>query len=228
MHICGKNGVRYCAVTVLILLVAAPCAFAQGYAKQGFYLGLYLPYNAVGDEDFDGKSYMTDDNQEVVVLLPEIDSAFGLGLAFGYRFSKASFEINYLQSSHDADWSNAGWVAMGDEAELSIFNLDARYYFNTGDAVQPFIYGGINLTTLTAKDFAADPYSSDDAEFRGAGFNIGGGVAFYLTPQFALTGTVLYRYVKMEDLDAAGVSGEIDHSLNASDVNFMLGTSFTF
>ena len=93
---------------------------------------------------------------------------------------------------------------------------------------EPFIYGGINLTTLTAKDFAADPYSSDDAEFRGAGFNIGGGVAFYLTPQFALTGTVLYRYVKMEDLDAAGVSGEIDHSLNASDVNFMLGTSFTF
>jgi outer membrane protein W len=228
MLVWGRRWVWYSAVVLLVVLIAAPCALAQGYAKQGFYLGLYVPYNSVSDEDFDGTSYLTDEEADVLVLVPEVDSALGLGIALGYRFSKASVEINYLWSNHDAEWSHNGLIATGDEAELSIFNLDGRYYFNTADAVQPFLYGGINITTLTAKDFAADASGPDDAEYHGAGINFGGGVAFYITPQFALNGTLYYRYVTMTSLDAAGESGSLDDDMDASSVNLMVGASFTF
>lgn len=88
----------------LLILGGASAVFA----KQGFYLGLAIPYNTIGG-DFDGESFILRGHDifivEGIIIQPEIDGALGFGILLGCGFTPAwALELDFLTSSHDAEW----------------------------------------------------------------------------------------------------------------------------
>lgn len=95
-------------------------------AKEGFYLGLQIPYNMV-DGDFDNTT------------MPEVDPGAGFGLIAGYTFIPSlSMEIDWSGSSHKSAGATIG---------LGEFSLNGKYSFMTNE-LQPYLFAGVGAFTL--------------------------------------------------------------------------------
>jgi len=82
---------------VIAAAVMALTLVSQSYAREGFYLGLQIPYNTIGG-DFDN------------VKMPEVDAGSGFGFIAGYGFSPAfSLELDWAGSGHSSAGANIGF-----------------------------------------------------------------------------------------------------------------------
>lgn len=96
------------------------------FAKEGFYLGLQVPYNMV-DGDFDNTT------------MPEVDPGAGFGLIAGYTFIPSlSIEIDWSGSSHKSAGATIG---------LGEFTLNGKFSFMTNE-LQPYLFAGVGAFTL--------------------------------------------------------------------------------
>src|SRR3990172_2133588 len=190
------------------------------YAKDGFYLGLTVPYNTI-DGDFDGKTFEV--GEEEINIVPDIESNFGLGITLGGRFGKGAFELSYLRSSHDATWLGANF-----DVDYNLVNLDGKYYFLADKPMQPYLLLGLCLPWLVVKDGSANVDGDvDDATYTGIGLNVGGGIAYYFHPQVSINAGIVYRWIGYRHLSGVSESGSLDETLNGSGLNYIVGMTFT-
>ncbi len=172
------------------LMLAASFAFAQEqkpYAKNGFYLGVSVPRNAI-EGSFDGETVLTGGGE--LIAVPKVASSFGYGFLFGGRTGQSALEVGYLRSRH-----NVTFLEAPGKADYHILNLDARYYLSAKSAAQPFVLIGATLDWLIVKEGSASETEVGDATFQGGGFSIGGGLAIYLHPRVSLSGEAAYRLI---------------------------------
>jgi hypothetical protein len=196
--------------------------------KRGFYAVGYVAAGSV-DGDFDGSTVFTgvaplDDS----IFLDDIDFGVGFGVGIGYRFDDIGFEINWQRTYHDHSF---GATDYGSGVEMNTLNFDFRYYFMTDTPLQPFVLLGAAYPWLDIDNGSVDTTTLEvgEANFSGLGFNFGGGVNFYITPQIAITGTAGWRYVFFNE--AKGVNdprGSLDPDVDGSGFFLYAGASFTF
>jgi opacity protein-like surface antigen len=195
---------------------------SEVFAKQGFYLGLAIPYNTIGG-DFDGETAFAGASD--VIIVPKIDGAFGYGILAGYEANNGlAFELSYQGSKH-----NAKWMGGTGKVDYSVINLDLKYNFDASESTQPYVLVGINIDTLVVKD-GSSTFSGQigDATYTGAGFNLGAGVNQYVNPNVSIGLGLTYRLVAYDQAEGVVGKGKLDSSLNGDGFGLLLDAAYHF
>jgi hypothetical protein len=217
-----RAGCAFVALAAMSLLVPAYASAETVFRpKDGVYIGLALPFVTIGN-DFDGETFFVGDTD--VVLVPKLDSAFGLRVSLGVRFSNVAMELNYLRSSHDA--SVAGIPA---EAKYQQFGGDLKFLL-TQQQAQPYLLVGMYLPEVILKDGSASVFGDvGDASYQGLGLNAGVGLLYNLHPRFSFDIGVVYRLGLFASAKgASGTRETLDEALIGGGIGVNLGGSFTF
>ena len=167
---------------LLALVVAAPLA-AQPFGPsntEGLFVQLAL----------DGQSLdYSDDN------IDNADGGGGLALRLGYGFSPVFTLYGGLSGAGIDGGDNP--VAGGDYA-FAASEIGARFHFNRGSDLRPYL-------DLALRGVVAD-LEDRNAEFRGGGFALGGGLAYYVSPTVALDAALRVGGGTFTDLDLGLIS----------------------
>lgn len=111
----------FCAILVFL------AAGITAHAREGYFLGLQIPFNKVGG-DFD--------NQKA----PDVKGGTGLGLIAGYGFTPAF--------SLELDLAGTGHRQAGAHISFREFSLNGKYAFEATPHLQPFLFLGIGSFRL--------------------------------------------------------------------------------
>jgi opacity protein-like surface antigen len=235
--------VRYCGVVLAMALVSSASA-EEYYAKQGFYIGLFGVHNTLKG-DFKGEETLYNADEDKFAIVPEVESGNGWGILIGTRGGNGAIELSYQRSEHDVsfyDWES--------EADYNIVNLDLKGYLFADKPVQPYLLLGFGYHWLNVKDgifefeyayskteyaysdnyydyyYTTDYYTTsyEDATFGGFGFNLGGGLACYITPKICINGGAAYRWVSFRTIDGS----DVEDSIDAKGIYFNVGMAYTF
>jgi hypothetical protein len=213
-----KAYVKFCFTTLIVFAAATSIVAEAGPAKDGYYIGVSSVSNAI-EEEFDDTTFLT--NGTMIVDIPKIKNGSGYGLYWGSRTGASAVEIDYITTEHNTTSSLLG----DSKATYTAIEVNGKLYFNTTSNVQPFFLYGIGLHLLTIKNNTITISGANDSDFTGGrSFNIGGGLAYYLTPQWFLSGAAVYRYGslgKVEDL-------EIDGRLGDSGLSYSVSMAYVF
>ncbi|MBI3804057.1 MAG: porin family protein [Nitrospirae bacterium] len=191
--------------TVCVLLVIALLAGVNlAEAKEGFYLGGELLYNSI-DGDFDGTKG------------PDSDNGGGIGLILGYGLTPGfSLEIDWNASVHTAEVVRG---ATPSDAGLGAFILALKYNFLSHQPLQPFLRAGIGGYAFIVKD------PRGDLKLTGSGFDLGGGVDYYVAPHFSIGAGVSRRFIEYRKIDFLGrkanLSPKISGDTTSLEVDFI-------
>ncbi len=224
MNYSASKLVLFITIVLIFNLSAVFTASAKSkyFAKEGLYLEVILPKNNIGG-GFKGNTVLTDGDE--VILIPKVIDNTGFGISLGTRFASiGSMEIGYINSQHDIEFLGAKG-----EADYNIINMDMKLHFSVVTPLQPFILLGVCFPWLTVKDGSSTYNKVADATFSGIGFNLGGGLAYYLSPRIFLDGRVIFRYLSYNN--ATGVSGtrkKIEDGLDGDGMDYNIGLGYTF
>ena len=125
----------------------------------------------------------------------------GFSLDIGWRIASSfSLDVGLTTSFHDVK-------SQVDSANLTALTVDGRFFLTDwNQRVQPYLQAGLGAYVLS--------YASDLSTLSGPGFQLGGGVDFYLTQGVSIGAKLLYRgaYVQYQDphypnTDSSYVSG---------------------
>jgi opacity protein-like surface antigen len=163
------------ALACALLLLSADSAYAQDYARNGFYVGV------AGSIGID--TAVEDELEKLTGVEVDIDEAGGLQARLGYRFHpRISTEIQF-EWLDDADIS---LLAPGGKDALSLerfaYTANAKAYLLTG-FFQPFVLAGVGLLQVKVKDSLGFAISVTEEDFAA---RFGGGVEIYATEKIAV------------------------------------------
>ncbi len=145
------------------------------YARPHFYLGI-APV-AVGILSETGpNSYLS--------------SGGGFDLFLGVRANKwFALELGWQPTFHKPEYDQFGQQV--DRIGLQALTLDGKFYFVHGP-IQPYVTAGVGAYLLG---------DSLDVFAEGPGFQVGGGVDFWIGPHFSIGLKLQYRGIDMIDVD---------------------------
>ena len=189
------------------------------FAKQGFY----FTTGVIGSQsygDLDGESILFGPAN---VFLPAMDAGVGFNVGFGVRTFSDAFEVTYDQADHTGSFQGASL-----DSTEHLVNFDWKHFFLIDRRVQPYTLLGFNIPWLDIDDGAQKGAKIGDATLYGFGMNLGGGAAYYLTPQLSVSFQAVMRLIDYFDVSALGHSGSINGDLFSEGWKLMLGTAFTF
>jgi len=210
-------------VASLLVLAAVSAVHAEDSSdvKDGWYLGLQAVDNSMSG-DFDNSTYYLDPPE--LFDVPEVDDGTGFGFLLGVKRDKIALELGYQRSSHD---TTSSFIDMGSggnsEASFNVIDLNFRYDIFAQNRFRPYVLLGVGFPWLTIEDSMLDGTSYEDETFTGIGFNLGAGVAYYLHPQWALTGGLIYRWNRF-----GSVEGNKIEKLSEKTLGLSLGLTYTF
>jgi hypothetical protein len=188
-------------------------------AKPGFYLGASVTGTGMGG-DLDGDSALIG---PWAVLLPDVDAAVGFNVAAGFRAPADAFELSYDHSNHSGSFQS-----MPLDSTFNAVNFDWKHYFQIDEKLQPYTLLGMNFPWLDIHDGAFRGSAVGDATLYGIGMNLGGGAAYYLTPQLSVSLQAVCLLIDYFEVSALGSSGTIDSTVFSPGWKLSLGTAFTF
>ena len=182
--------IGFCLLACMFTFGGASQILAENnYALTGPYLGLNFCYDSIGGE-FDGETLLRLDGQRW--LVPKVKSNYGFGVLFGWRFEKSKVAMGYYHSTHDYTFVDA----LGESTSLHLISLDARVYFSKEKTIQPFIEAEFAYTWMIVNDAAfttEEPIRFGEASYRGLAYSVGGGIAYYLSPQISIDAGIFFR-----------------------------------
>ncbi|MCA9514868.1 MAG: outer membrane beta-barrel protein [Myxococcales bacterium] len=117
----------------------------------------------------------------------------GFELMLGWRpISAFALDMSLWLSFHDAnrDYSSAN-------ATLGALSVDGRFFLTDwNQRLQPYLQVGIGAYAMESDAFYSD-------SLGGPGFNLGGGIDFYLTRNISIGGKLLYRGAWVDNTDSS-------------------------
>ena len=195
-------------------------------AQNGVYIVGYGLFAQL-DGEFDGNIELVNPTLPDRIFVPGMDEGYGVGGGFGFRHNEMAVEFTYQWTNHDTDLLG---VPLSD-AQYHTFNIDLKWYPWDETPIQPHFLVGLVIPWLAANSASLNTTTGaiGDANFVGAGVNVGGGLTIYLDTKVALIVQGGYRFAWMTS--AKGVTGpraSIDGNLEAFGFFAMAGMSFTF
>lgn len=221
-------------VTVVALWVVCMCMACIGtamadeegeneeskeYISEGMYIRGFLVHNGIGG-DFDDSIMLFAPGEAFDV--PDVKEGSGFGISLGSRSKSGQAEISYIRSLHDTSSVLLG----SSEAAFNLINCEGRINVFSYKALRPFVSLGVGIPWMTIEDSkTTDGIVFDDsATYIGFSWQIGGGAAYYLTPELSVSADISYRWMTF-----GSVSGtEIDENLKAAAPIFSLGAEYVF
>ena len=190
-------------------------------SRSEFYLGLILPYNALGG-NLDGKRLYTGPDGDAIVPNPR--NALGAGIAFGVKSDRSSgrglaLEGSLQGSHHQSDTSG------GPASNLGLVSADFKFFPTTRGNLQPWLQLGVCLASLEVDDGFFSNGQRKNETFTGDGLNLGAGLLAYASPHVALHLAAIYRFIHYTDVDY-GVNRRLDPRLHGDMLSVELGLSF--
>jgi len=188
-------------------------------ARTGFYFTAGVT-GSQGLGDLDGESVLLGPS---TVLLPSMDAGVGFNVGFGVRTFSDAFELTYDHGFHSGSFQGASLDSID-----HVVNFDWKHFFLIDRRVQPYTLLGFNIPWLDIEDGAHKGAIVGDATLYGFGMNLGGGAAYYLTPQMSIYFQAVMRLIDYYDVSALGHSGSINGDIFSEGWKLTLGTAFTF
>ena len=188
--------------------------------KNGTYLiGSWIVGNAVGG-DFDDQTFYTSDT--AVYDVPSIDDGQGFAVALGGTSAGASFEISYMRTIHD---THSSFVDIGDqEAAFNAIDFNIKIHIIKEGRLRPYVLLGVGIPWITVENSMFEFGSYHDETFVGISGNLGGGLAYYVTPQVFVNAGVVYRWSSFGSIEGTS----LDDNVGASGPSFSLGLGYVF
>jgi hypothetical protein len=214
---------------LLLTVVSYAMAAPNRLDKRGeFYFGPVFAHSSLTG-DFDGERAEIGPND--IFLVPKLSSANGFGGLIGFRFYRKgivdpAMEVSYLQSNHKS-------TVVGqpmEDAKYRMVNLDVKGYFMPTRSLQPFVVAGICLPWMTVPNSdlqlndSGHLIGTNEAKFSGLGFNLGGGLSWYVLPMLSLDGSAIYRLKSFNMVNEK----ELEDSLSSNDLDFMASLTLHF
>lgn len=136
-----------------------------------------------------GTSVLSADGSQ---LTDGLDSGAGFEMSFGWRLApRFSLDFTWLMSFHDAAVG-----AAGPEAALTSLSVDGRFFLvDRSRQTQPYVQLGVGAYILGTDSW-------DFNALTGAGFQLGGGVDFYLSRYVSIGAKVLYRGAYLDNAES--------------------------
>lgn len=221
-------------MSLRVFIVAAAIVVASGLgsvasAQEGggvvtprLYVGLQLPFETI-DGDFDGTSGLVSSSD--TIILPEIDSAAGLGLLVGISpVPQLDFEAALSSVSHDAQWGGAP----GDVTHQTL-GVTARIHFRMADYIQPHLSAGLGFHRLVVEDGSQDVFGAvGDGVFTGMGLDLGAGLSGYLTRNVSAGATLVYHFIRYTEAEGVRESGTVSPAVNGDGVGVIFRVVYYF
>ena len=183
--------------------------------------------------DFNNRDTLSTSDE--LINLPDVQDGNGYEIGVGYRWYQNEFEFSYAQSKHDATvYSDMEQANVSSQARYKLFNFDYRYFFPLKPIEPLFLIGFVPYASVTTSNSSEDLITGagGDATFKGAGFNLGGGLSYnipYPNWALALELDAYYRWVSFDRASGVvGVEREIDNPVDGSAMNYRARISVIF
>lgn len=194
---------------------------SQSVAKEGLYIGFDLVHQSI-DDDFDGDSAYT--NGPEIIIVPDIESDEGFGLHIGYQLpSKFAIELGFIFTEHDSTWLGNDFDV--DHGEIYV---DFKYYLNMESPIRPYLRAGLGFHVLEVDDGATDGVLTTDAEYRGAGINMGAGLDYFFNNNISVGLAAIYKFVEYDEAEGLTDEEELDDELDGSGLTASIRLSYHF
>jgi opacity protein-like surface antigen len=189
------------------------------FPVRGVYLELFGVQSGIGG-DFNDEFVLSADT--AMYNVPKVKTGSGFGIALGGRSDTWAYELNYFETSHV---SNTLFTDIGSQdASFGVFDIDFKFDL-TRSQLRPYVKLGMGLTSLTidnSKINMNEEYLNET--FRGYCYNLGGGLEYFITKNWAIDACVVYRFNKFRTVDSIS----IENSLSGSGTNLLLGIAYIF
>ena len=227
-----KKSIVGIVVANLVLFVVTASSFGAEkqeteYVKQGPYVGVSLIQNYMSG-DFDGTGFVfvpgAGNDPNLAIDVPHLDDGLGFGVVLGWRQRNRSWELGYQRTIHD---TTSAFVEFGDsQAAFNVIDLNLKLDVFARNKLRPYVLIGAGIPWITIEDGQIDIDNAiyHDGTYAGVCLNGGAGLAYYIKPQWAVTGGVLYRYNWFTSVEEIG----LDTDLTESTVGLTLGVAYTF
>ena len=195
------------AGALLLCSTAAAPAVAQGVAPasstKGFFVGAHLNGSSLTADDFND----------------ETQDGGGAGLHLGYGFtSRLALVTEFTVAALDD--GNGGDIGFGH------FDLGLRYAWTSPTRRWvPSLELGVTGRALAQEDAVLDDGEPHDVSLSGAGFTVGGGIQYYVSPKLALGAMVKFTGGELDRFKVDNVSID-DLNIDASSTRVNLGITW--
>lgn len=201
-------------IIILHVMFSVPFIYAEEvedviWVKEGLYLGGYSVQSSIEGE-FDDYIYS------------DVDDGSGTAFVIGGRAKKYAFELSYFRTDHT---STSPFPSLGEQdTSLSLINIDFKFDVFAMRQARPYGLIGIGFPRLTIENGMYEAGSYTDETFRGLCLNLGGGLAYYITPQWSINTGVAYHWITFYS-----VNGEnLYDNVSGNNTNLFLGLTYTF
>lgn len=231
-------------VLVLGLLFGLASASRGEEKEEGMYFSILGVENSIGG-DFKGTVTGQFVNSTVLIRIPEIENGSGFGILIGGYTGKMAGEIYYSYSKHDTSFKfydlncngfndgGAEDVVYYQDGECQVLGANVKYYFANFFNNNFRFYGqlGLFVPKISMKQGAYQENDFNDTAnvtFTGYGADLGLGVLFHLHPKWAITGSSVFRYIRIKEVTAFGEDRIPSDKMDGTGWSHSVGISYYF
>ncbi len=224
--------VRLVKSTLLAMILVSFAGVGPSVAAGGMYASVSAGINFHADSDIDSASLGAVEVESSFdtgfVLMGAIGTELSSGIRIEGELSYRQNEFNDITLSVPASvFGTALTVSSALDGDLSTFALmaNAAYDFNKGEKLRPYIMAGIGIARVDINDaIALSSLLADDSDTVFA-FQVGGGVNYHYTEEWAFGAS--YRYFSTTDPEFTAVDGSAFEADNENH-SFLLSVTRRF
>jgi hypothetical protein len=231
-------------VLVLGLLFGLASVSRAEANEEGMYFSLLGVQNSIGG-DFKGAVTGAFVDSTVLIRIPEIENGDGFGILIGGYTKKLAGEIYYACSNHDMSFEfydlNCNGINDGgaeddvyyQDGECQVFGVNAKYFFADlfNDNLRFFGQFGLFVPKISMEQGAYQEDDIDDTAdvtFTGYGADLGLGILIHLHPKWAITGSSVFRYIRIKEATAFGEDRVPPDNMDGSGWSYSVGINYYF
>lgn len=239
------NLIKSLAVGVLfftIFLGLASVSRAES-KEEGMYFSILGVENSI-EGDFDGIVTGIFADSDVRCRIPKIESGRGWGILIGGYRKKLAGELYYSCSNHDTsfwftDLDGDCYYDLGENAvyyrdgECQVIGANIKYFFVDFSQEKLRFFGqfGLFIPKITMEEGAYkkdQPTEIADVSFTGYGADLGLGVLIQLHPSLAITGSAVYRHIRIREVTAFDQDRVPSDSMYGNGRSYNVGLNYYF
>lgn len=187
---------------------------------NGLYIEASAVHNTIGHDFDDGHAWVAESGN--IYMMPDVDSAYGFGVALGNRVGQMLFELGYQRVEHDI---HSAYYGIGDQDSCyHAVDVNFRYEIFKYGRIRPNLLIGLSWLRYDIDQNMFDGVNLNDTTLYGVSGNLGGGLSCYLTQKLCIKATAIHRWNRFKKSD----EGHSTPDILGNGMNYSVGVAYTF